>query len=406
MSTENTAKGCKKTRLALLWMNLTSEPLTSLYTLLPFILRKDLAASTLQLSLFVTLRPVLSVFSFYWSSYISHRKHKLLSNLMGAWLFARLPFLLLPWIDNVWYLLFAAGVHQLFNSAGIPALIEILKRNIPKQPREKAYSFYYLLRFVESVVIGISIADILDGSGTSWRMLFFVSALIGLTSLFIQRRITPLEQEEPVPAPAPIKNYLLQPWKDCFSLLRSRPDFAQFQWGFMIGGFGLMLIAPALAVFYADVLFLSHAEIATARFVLMGIGVILSTLLWRRGIQEIAIPRLTAWILMGFALFPLTLLLTPLNRSCLYVAFFIYGVAQAGSHLLWNLSGTLFAQEQSSAPFSSTNILMVGLRGAVAPILGGLLCDLFGALPMLFIGAAISLYGAWFMLTKKHAQEA
>src|SRR6185437_12364333 len=132
-------RGCFRTRLALLWMNLSNEPLAAMYSLLPFILCKDLHASTFQLTLFATLRPVLSVFSFYWGSFLAYRKNRLLPNLIGAWVLARLPFLYFPLIDNFWYLLFACGVYQLFSRAATPALMEILKRQIPKEPREHIF---------------------------------------------------------------------------------------------------------------------------------------------------------------------------------------------------------------------------------------------------------------------------
>ncbi len=386
-------KGCSKTRLALLWMNLSSEPLIALYTLLPFILRKDLNASVLQLSLFIALRPVLSVFSFYWGAYLTHRRNKLLSNLIGAWVLAHLPFLLLPFTNNVWALLLACGCFQLFSRAGNPALIEILKTNIPKKPREHAFSLYYLLGFIESVVLGITIANVLDGSSGNWKILFFISALVGLSSVFLQMRI-PIEEEKPEKAPLPS---LIQPILDSFALMKRRPDFAHFQWNFMIGGFSLMLIAPALCLFYADVLDLTHSNIVIARFILMGIGVTLSTFLWKKGIGHIDINKLTKWILVGFAFFPMILLFAQVNLLFLYFAFFLYGIAQAGSHLIWNLSGTLFAQNESSAPYSSTNILMVGFRGAIAPALGGYLCELIGPAYVLGIGALLPILGAIYL---------
>lgn len=398
-------KGCAKTRLALLWMNLTSEPLIALYTLLPFILRKDFEASTLQLSIFITLRPVLSVFSFYWGAYLTHRRNTLLSNLMGAWLLARIPFLLLPWISNVWFLLFAAAIYQLFSKAGTPALIEILKINIPKKPREHVYSFYYVLSFVESVILGLTIGGFLDGSASKCRLLFFISSLLGLTSLFIQSRIPIPKKEESSKELPTLHTLFIQPWKNCFHLIRSRPDFAHFQWGFMIGGFELMLIAPALSIFYADVLSVSHANIAVARFILMGIGVVCSSFLWKKGIGEVPLPKLMCLVLIGFGFFPLLLLFAQIHPLFFYVAFLLYGIAQAGSHLIWNLSGTLFAKEEDSFPFSNANILMVGLRGAVGPLLGGVLYSLFGAATVLTLGTCMAFYGAWFMLRKNPATE-
>jgi len=389
-------KECFKTKVALFWMNLTNEPLVALYTLLPFILRKDLGATAFQLSLFIALRPVLSMFSFYWGASLPYQKKNLLSNLIGAWIIARIPFLFLPLFDNVWYLMFAAGVYQLFYRAGNPALMEILKLNLPKVKREKAFSMSFVLSFIESVILGISIGTLLDKAHVDWHLLLFFAALIGLTSFFFQKRIPmqqSLMQEEPAPGPQ-----FLKPWKDAFQLMRSRPDFAQFQWAFMIGGFGLMLLAPALPIFYVDVLELSHSNIAIARFVLMGIGVVSSSFLWRRGIEKLPLSKLTGFVLIGFCQFPLTLLLALFYPSFLYLAFFLYGIAQAGSHLIWNLSGLLFSGDDESSKYSNVNILMVGLRGAVGPLLGGLFCDFFGPIPILVCGVIIFSFGGWLML--------
>ncbi|MBS0627189.1 MAG: MFS transporter, partial [Verrucomicrobia bacterium] len=143
-----------KTRKALLWMNLSHEPFVVLYTLLPFIIRKDLGASLLQISILTALRPVLPLFSFYWSANLTRQRHRLRSNLISAWVLARLPFLFIPWIDSIWYLIFCCAVYEFFNKSGIPALIEILKINIPKKAREKTYTFYFVLSFIESILLG------------------------------------------------------------------------------------------------------------------------------------------------------------------------------------------------------------------------------------------------------------
>ena len=194
-----------------------------------------------------------------------------------------------------------------------------------------------------------------------------------------------------------VKNALIQPWKEAFELLKTRPDFAHFQWGFMMGGFGLMLIAPSLSIFFVDHLNLEHGQIVTGRSILMGVGIVLSSQFWRQGMSKGSITGLTKMILIGFALFPLVLSFSQYHMYWFYLAFIIYGVAQAGSHLLWNLSGTLFAKEEDSAPFSRVNILMLGLRGAVAPALGGLLCEWHGPLPVFGLGALCCLGGAWYM---------
>ncbi len=393
-------KGCFRTRLALLMMNLTSEPLAALYSLLPFILRKDLGASTYQITLFITLRPILSVFAFYWGAYLSRRRNRLLSNLMGAWFLARVPFLFFPFVDSFWFLLLACGIYQLFSKAATPAMMEILKRNVPKKPREHIFSLYFVLSFVESVVLGIVLGNILDGGTSNWKMLFLVSALIGLTSLLIQRRIEVPSDETQAVAPLS-KNRLIAPLKQSFALLRERGDFAYFQWGYMVGGMALMLIAPALSIFYADTLSLTHMEMTVARLIFMGLAVVFSTFFWKNQLEKMSIFRLMAWILLGFALFPLILLFAEFYPPAIYLAFLIYGIAQSGSHLVWNLSGTIFSGDKDSSPFTTINVLMIGLRGAVGPVLGGVLCEQFGPAPILVLGSLLSILGAGMMLRKR-----
>ncbi len=385
----------QKTSRALLWMNLSNEPFIVLYALLSFIFRKDLNASLLEISILTALRPVLPVFSFYWSANLTNRPDLLRSNLIFAWALARIPFLFVPWCANAWYLIFCCAAYEFFNKSGIPALIEILKINIPKDEREKKYTFYFVLSFVESIFLGLVIAGLLDFYPSAWKVLCGLTALVSLSSIWLQLRV-PIEiGSVPLPQAAPaFRMRIVQPWKDAVALLLRRPDFARFQWGFMMGGFGLMLIAPSLSVFYVDKLHLGHTEVVTGRSILMGVGVVLSSYFWQKGLARLCIDRLTVWILIGFGIFPLVLLLSLFDMKWFYLSFIFYGIAQSGSHLLWNLSGTLFARDEDSSQYSRVNILMVGLRGIVAPALGGLLCACVGPVPLLVLGTLICFTGA------------
>jgi hypothetical protein len=387
-----------KTRFALVWMHVTNEPFVALFTLLGFILRKDLGASTLELSIFATITPVISFFSFYWSASLTRNKEKLLPNLIIAWILGRLPFVFFPFFHHVWYLIFAAATYQLFYRAGTPALMEILKQNIEKKPRESLFSSVYLLSFLESILLGCFVGKFLDSHHNAWKILLVFTTLLSMSSAFFQKRIPLTKQLPDKNTPPPESNKIIQPWKDCLYLMKTYPEFARFQWGFMIGGFGLMLINPALIIYYAETLFLSHEQLTIARYIWMGLGVLLSTVLWRRAISTYSIRKITLWILVGFGLFPVLLLLAKSQFVFFYGAFLLYGVAQAGSHLLWHLSGTLFAsEEESSSKYTGTNVLMVGIRGLIGPSLGGVLVVLTGPIFTLILGALICLSGALFM---------
>ncbi|MCB1109440.1 MAG: hypothetical protein KDK64_00520, partial [Chlamydiia bacterium] len=275
----------------------------------------------------------------------------------------------------------------------------ILKLNLEKGPREKLFSRLYVLGFIESICLGLFVGKLLDIHQGAWQILFALSAILSLSSTFIQMRIplpAHLKQDDNI---LPIStNRILQPIKDTIHLMRTRPDFARFQWGFMLGGFALMFMTPAIHIYYADTLNMSHDQLAIARYIWMGIGVVATSFLWRRGMGRFSVNHLTAAIIFGFSLFPLALLCAIFNLFWVNIAFLFYGVAQAGSHLIWHLSGTLFAIKEDSSKFSSVNILMVGLRGLLAPVLGGICCSFWSPLTILGVGIAIGLVGALYML--------
>ena len=66
-----------------------------------------------------------------------------------------------------------------------------------------------------------------------------------------------------------------------------------------------------------------------------------------------------------------------------------------GKPLIWNLPGTIFSQDQNSTAFTTVNVLMIGLRGAIGPLLGSILCNLLGPMPVFILGALIAFSGVW-----------
>ncbi len=386
-------KGYISTCLAFLWMHLASEPLMALYALFPFILRKDLGASAIQVSIFISLRPVLSVFSFYWNAYQMRKGRSLSGHLMSAWLLAYVPFLIFPFLSRYWYFLLAASFYQLFSKAGAPPFMELFKQTIPRKPRESLYSLIHMICFAASGIFGFFMGKFLDGS--NWEMVACLCALIALTSVLIQRKMPKIEMEKP--SELSTSNLIVEPLKQSLKLMKTHPEFKNFQLGFMIGGSALMFMAPALALFYADNLKLSHESICTARFGFMTLGVVVSSFLWKQGMEKFSLNRLMPWITIGFGLFPVVLLFTYFHPHFLNFAFLLYGIAQAGSHLVWNLSGTIFSQDKDSMPFTALNILTQGVRGMIVPLLGGILSSFLGAFPVLILGSLICFYGVFVM---------
>lgn len=282
----------------------------------------------------------------------------------------------------------------------MPAQMEILKQNVPSGAREGFFSWSSAINCLGGVLIGVFLSFCINDH--DWKMLFLLSAGFGLLGLVLQARV-PIENCQ-VSEPPAKPNPLITPWKDSWTLLRERPDFARFQLGFMMGGIGLMLIMPALVLYCADDLAISHVDMTISRFIWMGIGFVLATAFWRRRIALQGIYRLTGLVCLLFAFSALFWILASWAAVWFFAAFFLYGVAQSGSHLIWHLSGPLFAGRGDSSLFSTVNILTVGLRGLIVPLMASLLCVWIGPLFVIALGMAWCLAGSIYLFSQKDVE--
>lgn len=379
---------------ALLWTNLLNEPLFTLYSFLAFILYKELGANALQISILTMLKPLITILSFYWSAGLKGKHRTLRSNVLWAGFWMRAPFLLCPWFDSVWYVIGAAVNYMFFYRAGIPGWLEIIKRNTQEGSREKAFSISAGLGYAEGVLLALAMGGLLDRDPTLWKTLFFATALIGLCSLFVQAKIPVGEEEfrEEEEEVLSWKERMVRPWKDSLDLIQKRPDFSRFQWGFMICGFGIMLIQPALPLFAVDWLDVSYTEMTAAISIAKGLGFALSSPSWAKGMERRSILQMSSLVFLCFGIFPVILAFSSWSILWFYVAFFLYGIGQGGSHLIWNMSGPIFAGNEESSRYTGVNVVMAGLRGAIAPPLGGLLAVFWGPIQVLLLGAVLCFY--------------
>lgn len=395
----------KKTRSALFLSNILSEPLFTIYGFIAFILCKE-GATAFQIAVLTMLKPLVSILSFYWSSGLSKKRGSLKSNLIGAGFLGRLPFLFFPFFQDPWFVVAASAIYMLFYRAGTPAWIEILKLNLPGKMREKTFSFGYVLSYAENMLLALGVGALLDKSPGIWPMLFFGSSLLGMANLVILSRMPINHNHVEVETPRDsFKKFLLRPWINSFRLMRTRRDFSLFQWGFMLCGFGIMLIQPAVPLFLVKWLKLSYMDFGIALSISKGLGIAVSSPLWARLMHKMPIFRMSSLVFVLVGCFPVFLMMAPLHIAWLYLAYAFYGIAQGGSHLLWNLSGATFAGKEDSSVYSGVNVVMVGLRGAIAPPLGGFLAVLLGPLAVLFLGTAFCIYSGYFLLRKRFAAQ-
>ena len=399
----------RKTRLAVLWHSVLNEPLIIIYSLLAFILHKDLNASVLQIAVLIQLKPVVALFTLYWGHFVSHRPERLIKNLVWAGVLGRLPFFFFPFLDSVWMIIAAAALYMLLYRSAMPAWMEIFKRNVPGEARSKLFSKGLTVAYLEGTLLAVGMGSLMDSQYEAWRWVFPIGAALGILGVIMQARV-PVRMDTPMPAvlaqrSLPWKEKLLRPWRDAWNLMRQRPDFCRYQWGFMLSSCGLMMIQPILPFFFVDMLQLSYTDLAVARSVCMALGFVATSSLWSKWINRMDIYSFSSIVGALFAAFIAMLLAAQFSVVWVFAAYALYGVAQAGSRLSWYLSGPIFAQDADSSLFSSVNIVTVGLRGCVAPPIGWLLYLWLGPYAVLAAGFALCSYGGLKMRSYRNTLE-
>lgn len=368
--------------------HLLDAPLFAMYSLLAFILTKDLAATALQITLYVSVKPLTALFSAYWNEAL--RSHSIEGNISLLILLSCIPALCFPFIASPWFCIFGFATFFIADRAAVSGWMELLKTRAPEAIRGWTISKCSLLMFVAGAVVPLLVAPWMDRGVVSWRWFFFGFAALSMMRLLV---ILPFASGQTMPKRI-ASIWPLAPWRRAFSVLRQRPDFAYFQLIFMFGGIGLVVMQAVLPKFVSQILNLSYTELALAFALAKALGYVCSARLW-----STAIKRVNIYLFCGVvtAIGALSLYLIPLSVyyiPVLYIAFFLYGVMQGGSHLGWQLSGPIFSRDESSTSYTNVNVLAIGLRGCVAPTLGSLLGLQFGVIPTLLIGGTICAIGA------------
>ncbi len=362
--------------------------------LLSIILYKNMQISSFQITLIITLKPISALFAPYWSQWIYNRPDRIIPNLVWGNILRYVPFLFIPWVHSSWVIIAAFALYMVFYRGVIPTWMELIKRNLSPLDREKLVGGGSIIDYIGTSIIPLSLGIALDNNPQSWTWMFPLTAGLGLLSTLFLYNIPLLDVPEGATRPfvkAQLfsKEKLWHPWKNAWMLVKEKTGFAKFQIGFMLGGAGLMILQPMLPIFFVDILNLSYTKMLIALTAFKGIGFACSMPLWVRFFRKWNVFYLSAVVTILAALFPFLLMGSQFHMAFLYLAYGLYGCMQAGSDLNWNMSGPLFAKEEDSTYFSSTNVLAVGIRGCIIPPMGALLYSWANAWVVLVAGSVL-----------------
>ena len=391
----------RATQVAFLWTRLLNVPFWVLLNILPIILYKDLKISAWLVTAMIVIKPASALFASYWSAWIHERQDRLVSNIILANVIRYIPFLFMPWIESPILIIAAFGLYMMLSRGVMPAWMEVFKLNLDKSSRSYTFSFGSALDYFFTALLPILLGIILDDYTESWRFLFPISALLGLFStLFILKlpNRTLDEAKASLIEKFSLKNEIVKPWQHTLKTLKDSAGFLHYQIGFFLGGAGLMMMHSVIPMFFVDTLDLSYKELLIALGVFKAIGYALASPFCINLFDKWSIFRFSSLVSLTFGLFPLLLIAAEFNVHIIYIAYFLYGFTQAGSELSWHMSGPVFSKEQDSTPYSTANILLVGIRGCIAPILGAALFSLTSSSTVLLFGSVLCILSYQYLI--------
>ncbi len=358
-----------KTTLAIILSGILKEPFACLYILLPFFLLKDLHATSFQIVILTTLRPLVSIFSFYISEFITMKGMTLRSAVLWTGLLGRIAFIPALFTANIWLYIFGSTLYMIFTRAEIPALMEVIKTNVERNKWERAFSAGSMISYTSGVFVTILFHNLIDVHDWGWRLIFTTSLIFSVVAVIIQSLLIVNDKKTPQLS----GGGLIKPIKDVFILLKENHEFRKFQWAFMLGGLGLMIIQPVIPIYFSNTLSIKYSDLLIAFCVCKALGFVLTTPIWNKLLKRLPFNLFIFSILSGFTLFSFLLIFSAFSIQCIFLAYILYGIAGAGSHLVWHLSGPMFSKEEASNRYTAVNVVMVGVRGLVGPFLGGCL---------------------------------
>lgn len=381
---------------AFIWSRILSIPFWVMLNTLSILLYKEFHVSPILVTLLIALKPITALFASYWSCFFSGKnRHFIFTNFIRF-----VPFLFFFAVDSAWTVIICFSMYMILSRGSMPVWTELVKNHLPKDSQHRLFALGNTCEYLGTTIFPIVIGMLLDYNANLWRLLFPLTALLGLASTILMLPLPNTLTDTP-----PIKRKVFLPWKNAFTLLKSHHDFRTYLIGFMLGGAGLMVIQPVLPIFFVDELQFSYTEMMIAISVCKGIGYAISTPVWVRLFKQLPIFQFSFLVAFLAFCFPLILIGGKWLFWLCYMAYLGYGLMQSGSELSWHLSPAVFSRHKESLPFSETNILAVGLRGCVIPFLGSFLFYLFNSVTVMLVGSLFCLFGSFVLIQYKTEPE-
>jgi MFS family permease len=374
-----------------------------IFSIADVILRKSLAASSLEITLYTMLSPLSLLTAVVFSSLILGRRRA--PFFLWAGLLGRLPLLLGVFVRTPLELLGLMCLHAFASAAVLPAFNTIYQANYRSDLRGRVFGRAAAVAVATEIVVSLLCGAALEWDPRAYRVLIPLAGLLGFLSMRSyarikvrgERRRFRISGRESVPLGEALRKLARTP-AETLAFLRSEPAFRRFEGAFLVYGIGFFIMLPVIPIYLVDHLHATYIEAAAAKGVAFGGARIAFFSFFGQLVDRMGPIRAGIRIFALLALFPLALAAAH-SMPPAYAAFALYGTGMAGVSIIWSLGSIHFAKDRDSAAYQGVHVTLVGVRGALGPLIGYVAMTAFGPRAAMLV-ATVALLSASALLVR------
>jgi MFS family permease len=371
-------------------VDISAALLLTLFTgfTLPFtglILRRELGATSLQLSVLASAGAAFGLLSLVWVRLLHGRR--VLAFAVWPGFLARSLFLLVPFVQSAWSFVAILVATNLLTSVAEPANASVVQRIYPQAQRGRAMATVRLVAGVLAVALALVAGQVLGW--LSYRVVFPLAALAGMAASMRYWKMPVPRDASDAPSERPGVRAAL-------ATLREDTRFRRLLAAHFVFGLGIWLQMPANPIVLNDVLRASTSQIGifAAASAVAGMAANGS---WGRIVDRFSsvtalrtvytIGAITP-IVLYFARTPWLMVLTSATES----------IMTTGLETVWMLAILESAGDRRTAQYVGISATLAGVRGVTAPLVSGLVIEHFGV-HAVYLLAAVCMASAAMLLS-------
>lgn len=355
-----------------------------------------LGASDMAISMMVAAPFFGNMVALFWANAMEGRPKMPFA--VGSWIAGRAILLLMACtVAPFWY---AAIIFlsQFIGTAASPAYAAIMKDVYPDEHRGRIMGYVRVLMAAVMIVTTLIVGKVLDLNIHSYRLIFPIGGIVGIAAAIVFSRIY---TSPPSTHEIESKGNTLEFLMSSISILVEDRGFRWFALSVCTYGLGSLIVAPVYTIFMVRSLKISNFDAGLLSMITM-ICWMGAFVFWGRYVDARSPLRATVINVLLAVIVPLNFILAGYFHSIwvLLPQAVIAGITNAGIELSYFNSVLAFSGDRRVSHYQALFYCLLGIRGCLAPILGGVMLEVFNSrdwdLRYLFTGAAaIMIVGAW-----------